>query len=83
MLKEKNAVGEAFGEYFDLSGRVVYRVPHIGMQPAQLAAVPMIIAAAGGKSKAKAIAAYCKIASNNLILVTDEGAADQILSENK
>lgn len=76
---QKNAVGEAFGYYFDEEGEIVHKVPTIGLQIHDLNDKQHCIAAAGGKSKAKAIKSYCKIAPKNTILVTDEGAAKEIL----
>lgn len=83
LLEKENAVGEAFGDYFDQAGNVVYNIPHIGLHASELGKIPLIIAAAGGKSKAKAIAAYAKCAPSSLILITDEGAANQILLNEK
>ncbi|WP_316396384.1 sugar-binding domain-containing protein, partial [Enterococcus faecium] len=41
--------------------------------------VPIIMAIAGGKSKAKAIRAYMKNAPKQTWLITDEAAANEIL----
>ena len=32
MLKQKNAVAESFGYFFDEEGKVVYKIPRIGLQ---------------------------------------------------
>ncbi|MFS1142826.1 sugar-binding domain-containing protein, partial [Enterococcus hirae] len=58
MLKQANAVAESFGYFFNEKGQVVYKVPRIGIELQDLAKVPIIMAIAGGKSKAKAIRAY-------------------------
>lgn len=79
MLKENNAVGEAFGYYFNEDGEVVHKVQTIGLQLDDLKNMQHIVAVAGGSSKAKAIAAYMKRAPKSTILVTDEGAANQLL----
>ncbi|MBW8351927.1 hypothetical protein K0H71_21225 [Bacillus sp. IITD106] len=76
---EENAVGEAFGYYFNENGEIVHKVPTIGMQISDLEEKPCVIAAAGGKSKAKAIKAYMKGAPKTTILITDEGAASEFL----
>lgn len=78
-LVDKGAVGEAFGYFFDELGNVVYRIQTVGIQIEQVKQSELIIAIAGGKSKAVAIEAYFKIAANHTILITDEGAADEIL----
>ena len=78
-LLKKGAIGEAFGYYFDELGNVVHRIRTIGIQIEQVQKSELILAIAGGKSKAKAIEAYFKIAANHTVLITDEGAADEIL----
>ncbi|MBS4219418.1 hypothetical protein KHA96_13915 [Bacillus sp. FJAT-49711] len=76
---EENAVGEAFGYYFNENGEIVHKVPTIGMQISDLHDKPIVLAAAGGKSKAKAIKAYLKSAPKTTVLITDEGAALEVL----
>ena len=79
-LLSKGAVGEAFGYYFDEMGNVVYRIQTVGIQIEQVKQSELILAIAGGKSKAMAIEAYFKFAAaNQTVLITDEGAADEIL----
>lgn len=82
-VKEKitkaKAKGEAFGYYFDRTGKVVHRIRTVGIQTKQLDRVPLLIAVAGGKSKAEAILSYMAIAPKQTILVTDEGAANEML----
>lgn len=79
MLKQANAVAESFGYFFNENGEVVYKVPRIGIELKDLANVPIILAIAGGKSKAKAIQAYMKNAPKQTWLITDEAAANEIL----
>jgi central glycolytic genes regulator len=79
MLKQANAVAESFGYFFNENGEVVYKVPRIGIELKDLTQVPIIIAIAGGKSKAKAIRAYMKNAPKQTWLITDEAAANEIL----
>lgn len=83
LLREKGAKGEAFGYYFDGSGNVVHRIRTVGIQTEQLKKVPLIIAVAGGKSKAEAILSYMASAPRQTILVTDEGAANAMLEKMK
>lgn len=73
------AVGEAFGYYFNEEGKIVHKVRTIGLQLRDLNAIPHIFAVAGGKSKAKAIKAYMKIAPPNTVLITDEAVAKRLL----
>ncbi|MBS4223045.1 sugar-binding transcriptional regulator [Lederbergia citrea] len=76
---EEKAVGEAFGYYFNENGEIVHKVPTIGIQISDLHDGRVVIAAAGGKSKAKAIKSYMKSAPHSTILITDEGAANEFL----
>lgn len=78
-IKKGHAVGEAFGYYFDRKGKVVHKVSTIGLQLEELQQFKHVIAAAGGGSKASAIRSYMKNAPKSTILVTDEGAAMEIL----
>ncbi|WP_144461287.1 sugar-binding transcriptional regulator [Siminovitchia fortis] len=80
-IMKGHAVGEAFGYYFDLDGNIVHKVSTIGLQLKDLPRFKHVIAAAGGKSKAKAIRSYMKNAPKSTVLVTDEGAAAEILKE--
>ncbi len=79
MLTKNRAVAESFGYFFDEDGEVTYKIPRIGLQLKDLKEIPYVLAVAGGKSKAKAIEAYIKNAPSQTWLITDEGAANQIL----
>ncbi|MEH7501342.1 sugar-binding domain-containing protein [Neobacillus drentensis] len=79
MLEISEAVGEAFGYYFNEQGEIVHKVLTIGLQLEDLIGIQNVIAVAGGNSKAKAIKAYLKQAPASTILITDEGAARKLL----
>ncbi|MBP2100093.1 sugar-binding transcriptional regulator [Enterococcus rivorum] len=79
MLKQQNAVAESFGYFFNEEGKVVYKIPRIGLQLRDVQKIPYVVAIAGGKSKAKAIKAYMKNAPQQTWLITDEAAANEIL----
>jgi len=79
MIERHDAVAEAFGYYFNAEGEIVHRVKTVGIQLEELDNMDTVIAVAGGKSKAQAIAAYAKH-TPNIILVTDEGAATELLN---
>lgn len=79
MLKQKGAVAESFGYFFDDKGAIVYKIPRIGLQLDQVKQIPSILAIVGGKSKAKAISAYMQHAPKQTWLITDEGAVNEIL----
>lgn len=78
-IQEGKAVGEAFGYYFNEAGEIVHKVLTMGLQLNDLASIGDVIAVAGGSSKAKAIRAYMKKAPSSTILITDEGAAQQLV----
>ena len=78
-LKETQAVGEAFGYYFNEDGQVVHKVDTIGIRLDSLPKMPNVVAVAGGSSKSKAIRAYLKKAPPSTILITDEGAAKNLI----
>ncbi|WP_261134243.1 sugar-binding transcriptional regulator [Bacillus sp. Marseille-Q3570] len=77
-IVEHQAVAEAFGYYFDKDGNIVHKVKTVGLQLDDLTNDKTIFAVAGGSSKASAIAAYMKRGPNQ-ILITDEGAAKQLI----
>lgn len=79
LLRQRGAVGEAFGFYFDRQGRVVYTTASLGLRIEDLAQIKQVIAVGGGRSKAEAIIA---VSANNLheALITDEGASRRILA---
>lgn len=78
-IEEAKAVAETFGYYFNQEGQVVHKVKTFGLQLENLYENRHVIAIAGGRSKAKAIEAYFKQGPPS-ILVTDEGAARELLS---
>lgn len=79
-LKKGNAASEAFGYYFNQKGEIVHKVKTIGVQLEDLASMKQVITLAGGKSKGQAILSYFKRSKSDL-LITDEGAAKEILRE--
>ena len=80
ILEREGAKGEAFGYYFDETGKVVHRIRTVGIRQEQLQRVPFIISIAGGRSKAEAILSYMATAPRQTILVTDEGAANEMIA---
>lgn len=79
-LKAEGAHAEAFGYYFDRNGAVVHRMPTIGLRLEDIMATEVVIAIAGGSSKAEAIAAIMRFGRDD-VLVTDEGAALGIVAQ--
>ncbi|WP_026700683.1 sugar-binding transcriptional regulator [Salibacterium aidingense] len=77
-LKEKQAVAEAFGYYFDRDGNIVHKEKTIGLQLDDLKDSQTVVTVAGGASKAEAISAYMNYRPSD-VLITDEGAAQAVL----
>lgn len=77
-LKREGALAEAFGYYFDASGKVVHRMPTVGLKLEDIQKTEAVIAVAGGRSKAPSIAAVMRFGYGH-VLVTDEAAAIAML----
>jgi central glycolytic genes regulator len=77
-LKDTGAVGEAFGYYFSKDQSIVHKMPSVGLRLEDIKNVEIVIAVAGGKSKADAIRAFVGQGYND-ILVTDEAAAKEMI----
>ncbi|GKQ43029.1 central glycolytic genes regulator [Companilactobacillus sp. RD055328] len=82
LLERKEAVSEAFGDFFDAKGNLVYKIPRIGLHIRDLDKIKYVFAIVGGSSKAQAIQAYMKNAPSQTVLITDEGASNAILRDN-
>lgn len=80
ILRENQAVGEAFGYYFDHRGRIVYTTNSVGLRLEDLHRTKLVIAVGGGTSKADAALA---VLSNHYqdVLITDEGMAHCMLKK--
>ncbi len=79
-LTDSGAVGEALGQYCALDGRVVYVTKSVGLLLHDLSGISLVIAVAGGASKAEAILAVMR-AGRQHVLVTDEAAARGMLQK--
>ncbi len=78
-IEEDNLIAEAFGYYFNHDGMMKMQTNSVGISLEGYNQIKDIVAVAAGSSKAEAIYAISKF-NNNFILVTDEGAANKILS---
>jgi central glycolytic genes regulator len=78
-MESQGVVGEAFGYYFDRSGKIINSRPTIGINEEDTKKIDTLIAVAAGKNKAEAIAAI-KINNEKSVLITDESAAREIES---
>lgn len=78
ILKARQAVGEAFGYYFDAEGNIVFTTSSVGMRFEDLERAGLVVAVGGGRSKAQAALAVLST-RNQDVYITDEGAARQML----
>ncbi len=78
-INELGAVGEAFGYYFNKDGEIIYSTSKIGVKVKNISNIENLIAVAGGKNKAEAIVAT-QMNNHKSILITDEGAAREIIN---
>src|SRR5699024_12768899 len=80
-LKNSQAIAEAFGYYFDQSGKVVHKLKAVRLQITDLNATDYVITVAGGKTKAQAIESLMKQDKSD-VLIIDEDAAIEIIQNN-
>lgn len=78
-LKDKGAIAEAFGLYFNEEGQVVYSTASVGLSMTDLKKIDKVIAVAGGVDKARAIISVVSSRYHD-ILITDEITAREIIS---
>ena len=79
LLMKKGAVGESFGAYYDRDGQCLLKSSGVCVDLARLTPDCRMIAVAAGAKKAAAIISVLRHDSHTL-LVTDEGAAKQMLA---
>ena len=77
-LKNKGAVAEAFGYYFNTKGEIVCETSTVGLSLLDFKNIETVIGVASGEEKAEAIVSISAL-HKNMILITDEGAAKKIL----
>ena len=77
-LLAEGAVGESFGAYYDREGQCLLESSSVGVDLARLSPGCRMIAVAAGRRKAEAIIAVLRH-DRHALLVTDEGAARQML----
>jgi len=78
-LIQDGAKGESFGAYYDLEGRCLMESTNLGVDLARLKPTCCMVAAAAGGTKAEAIISILRH-TKHALLVTDQGAAEKMLS---
>lgn len=79
-MLDEGAMAESFGFYFNRQGELVQKMKTVGMRLEDIAKTELLIAIAGGTSKADAIAAIMRTGYDHA-LITDEGAARAIIAQ--
>ncbi|MFA7533310.1 MAG: sugar-binding domain-containing protein, partial [Tissierellaceae bacterium] len=77
-LIDRGAVAEAFGHYFDINGNEIWEYRTVGLSLDKFKSLNKVIGVAGGEEKAHAIISIATL-NDNMILITDEPAANKIL----
>lgn len=78
-LEREGALAEAFGYYFDRQGKVVHKMPTVGLRLEDIQSMEAVIGVAGGKSKGEAIASILRFGHSD-IMIMDEAAAKEMLT---
>lgn len=77
-IMDKEAIGEAFGHYFNKKGEIVYKLNTVGIDMESFKNKRETIAVFAGRNKAEAFIPISKL-NKNIVLVTDEDSARRIL----
>lgn len=77
-IMDKDAIGEAFGHYFNKKGEIVYKLNTVGIDMESFKNKRETIAVFAGRKKAEAFIPISKL-NKNIVLVTDEDSARRIL----
>lgn len=78
-IQNEGALAESFGYYFNEDGVVVHKMLTLGLRLEDIRKTETVIGIAGGRTKARAIHAVLRFGHED-ILVTDEAAAEEIVS---
>ena len=79
ILRKKKAVGEAFGDFFDIEGRTVLKTSTVTVRLGKNYKESKLVAVAAGERKTEAIIAACRHEKHDS-LITDEAAAQKIVA---
>lgn len=79
LLKKQRAVGEAFGDFFNIEGKTVLQTSTVSLGIGKAYKESKMVAVAAGERKAEAIIAASRHEAHDS-LITDEAAAQKIVS---
>ncbi|MBG9980924.1 hypothetical protein HZY91_07365 [Facklamia sp. DSM 111018] len=80
LINKFEAVGEAFGVFYDKEGKVVFSIPRLGLQLEDVTAFPLLLVVVTGCRKAQATQAFFKMIDHKGWLICDESLAKQVLN---
>ena len=81
VLKEKKAVCESFGSYFDENGSEVFKTSTIGMSFKDVNGIDNVFTIVGGEDKADAVFSYLNTKPANMTLIIDEAICKKIINK--
>ncbi|OGX61131.1 MAG: hypothetical protein A2189_09040, partial [Paenibacillus sp. RIFOXYA1_FULL_44_5] len=67
-LRNEGALAEAYGYYFDRGGKIVHKMHTVGLRIEDIQKIEVVIAAAGGKSKAEAIVSVLRFGYEDILI---------------
>lgn len=79
-LEAGEAVGEAFGVFYNLKGEVVFTIPRLGLQLEDVLDFPLLLTIVAGEEKALATRAFYKMMPRQTWLICDEALAKAVLN---
>ncbi|MGX7109506.1 sugar-binding transcriptional regulator [Facklamia miroungae] len=77
---EGQAVGEAFGIFYDADGKIVFSIPRLGLQLEDVIKFPLLLTIVAGEQKASATRAFYKMMPKQTWLICDESLAKAVLN---
>lgn len=79
LLRDKGAVGEAFGDFFNAKGETVWQMSTVSAEIGRTDNGALMVAVAAGSAKAEAIIASARHEKHDS-LITDQGAAERMIA---
>lgn len=81
LLKEKEAICESFGSYFNILGEEVYKTNTIGMSVDDVNCIDNVFTIVGGEEKSQAVYSYLNTQPANMTLIIDEAICKAIINK--
>lgn len=81
ILKEKKAISETFGSFYNKEGKIVYSICTVGMDIEDVQKVADIFTIVGGAEKGDAVLSYLNSKPKNATFIIDEAICKKILTK--